>query len=862
MSINVGSAIAYLDLDTSRFESGMRSAKSSLQEFTDTTNSLSGRIDSLGKGFQSVGNTLNKSLTLPITLAGTGMVKAATDFESAFAGVRKTVNATEQEYEMLSDAIKKMATETASSSIEIAGVMEVAGQLGVEVGEAGKNIEEFTRVMVQLGDSTNLSAEEAATALARFMNIMGTSNKEVSNLGSTIVALGNNFATTESEIVEMATRLASASKMVGLTETEVLALATAMSSVGIQAEAGGTAMTQTLNALETAVEEYKLGTDAGIENLTAFAQVAGTTAEEFSEMWQRKPLEALQAFIQGVAALNERGESATLILDELGLSGIRQSNTIRALSLACDMMADSINTSNMAWQENTALANEAEQRYGTTASQLSQLKESFRNLAIEFGELMLPYLQQLVDILRDLIQWFTNLDEEQKKVIITVAAVVAAIGPLLTILGKAISIIASVTQIIAAVGPVISSVTKVGGILFSGIKAVVTFIGGTLIPAITSISAPVLAVIAVIGALIAAGVALYKNWDEVSQWAEKTWNAIKDSVGRAIDAIGNFFSELGQAILGVVENVSNWLSNLWGSIVDFFSNILSSIGNWLNNIWGHVDSFLNTLLSIGSKLVDFFAGILSQVGEFFTNLFSSITESISNILNAITEWGSNLINKAVEIGRNFVDSFVETFHNLASKISEFIGEVIDLIVSWGRNLVDKAKEIGRNFFNGIVSNVKKVGNFFADVFDDIIGTITNLLPKMVQAGADIISNLWDGMKRVFTSLADWVSSSLSNLFKPISNMVSKVVDPLKGAFNKVTSWFSGSHANGLDYVPYNGYVAELHQGEKVLTKDQAEMYNKNERSGDTYNFYSPKAIDEYEATRLMKRAKKEQELLV
>lgn len=224
---------------------------------------VSQKFKKMGANLTKVGRSLTTSVTLPIVAIGTTSVKSAVEFESAFAGVEKTVDGTTEQMNTLRDGIRQMAKEIPASTTEISGVAEAAGQLGIQTDD----ILSFTRVMIDLGNSTNLSATEAASSLAKFANVTKMSSKDYDKLGSTIVALGNNFATTEKDIVEMATRLAATGELAGLSEPQILALSTAMSSVGIEAEAGGSAMSKLLKKIQVSVE-------TGDKSLTKFAKVA------------------------------------------------------------------------------------------------------------------------------------------------------------------------------------------------------------------------------------------------------------------------------------------------------------------------------------------------------------------------------------------------------------------------------------------------------------------------------------------------------------------------------------------------------------------------------------------------------------
>lgn len=392
-------------------------------------------------------------------------VQASMDFESAITGVAKTTDLTDEELADMSDAIKAMSTEIPASTTEIADVAEAAGQLGIQKDA----LLDFTRVMTMLGTATNMTAEDAATALARFANITGMSADNYDRLGAVIVDLGNNFATTESEITQMGTRLASGGKLAGLTEPQIMALAAAMSSVGIEAEAGGTAMTQTLNAIEKAVA-------TGEDSLQSFADVAGMSADSFAEMWNTDALGALTAFIRGLGNLDEQGESAVLVLEDLGLTGIRQSNMLKSLALAADQMDSAVQTANTAWDENIALTNEANKRYATTQSKLDMMQNAYNNLKVAVGDAFTPALRDAYDAGTDVLNVLGEFVQENPalvKGVVTFTGVVGGATVALTAyaaISKVIKALDMATMFGGAVGPIMLGVTAVAA-LTAGIVA-------------------------------------------------------------------------------------------------------------------------------------------------------------------------------------------------------------------------------------------------------------------------------------------------------------------------------------------------------------------------------------------------------
>ena len=278
----------------------------------------------------------------------------------------------------------------------------------------------------------------------------------------------NHFATTERDIVEMTNRLAAGGKLAGLTTPDILGLATAMSSVGIEAEAGGTALTQTLTGIGKAVSGVGKGAK---EKLEVIAQTAGMTAEQFSTAWKQKPAEALQQFIKGLQRAHDEGKNMDGILDELGMTGIRQGNMLKSLASASDKMSEAVSRSNTAWKENNALTNEASKRYETTESQLKIFKNKLTDIAIEFGGPLLKALNSGLDAakpwlqtLSDMAKKFSEMSTEQQQSIIKWGAMAVAIGPAMKILGGGARIISGFSK---TLGTVARGIGKFSGVLKS-----------------------------------------------------------------------------------------------------------------------------------------------------------------------------------------------------------------------------------------------------------------------------------------------------------------------------------------------------------------------------------------------------------
>lgn len=399
--------------------------------------------------------------------AALGMIgKAAVDWQSQWAGVQKTVDGTAAQMGVLENQLRSMARSMPASHEQIAAVAEAAGQLGV----AREQVAGFTKTMIQLGETTNLSADEAATSIAQFTNIMGTSRDDVGRLGSALVELGNNGASTEKDIMELAHRLAGAGAMFHLSEAQVLGLGNAMASVGIEAEAGGTAMTMAFNQIDRAVRE-------GGSGLETLARTAGMTGEQFKQAWQSNAAGATAAFIKGLGGVIKSGGDANKILDDLGMGGIRTADTMKRLASAGDLLTDSLQMGEEAWQNNSALIEEYAKRAETTEAKVQTAWNNIRDAGISMGQALLPIISDIATNVGYLASVFGSLPQPVQTAMVGMLGVVATLSLVGGGAMKLVTSIASAREAINALGWSMSTLTTKAGPIGLALAAVGLAIG-------------------------------------------------------------------------------------------------------------------------------------------------------------------------------------------------------------------------------------------------------------------------------------------------------------------------------------------------------------------------------------------------
>lgn len=536
-------------------------------------------IQHYGEKLKTVGKAMSTYVTLPL-VAGAGLaVKAASDWESAFADVRKTVDGTDEELLAIEDGLRGMSTIMPTSAAELAEIAANAGQLGIETPA----VLNFTETMAKLAATTDLTADTASTAFAQFANVMGTTSDEYEKIGSVIVELGNNTATTESQIMEMSQRMAAQSKIIGLNEQQVMALSATLSSVGVNAEAGGSSMTRVFQKMDTSVK-------GSTKELADFAKISGKSAEEFAEVWRNDPQTAILDFMEGLKDIQESGGDTAGILKDLGITSVNEIGSLQSLALASDQLGEAFIMAGEAYDnglgENSALSKEAAVRFETFESKVEMLKNKLNDLMIDIGGPLIDAVLEAFDamepflkMIADLAKAFSEADEDTQRMILTIAGIVVAIGPVISILGGLMTamtflfswpglIIAGVVALVVALALNWDAVTEKFKSAYEEWVAIFTAVGQFFADKFNEIYTTV------------------ATWvGNIATWVAEKWNAISTSTGNLVSDIGKWFSDAYQSTQTIWSNITDWISTKIGNARDKVRDAIDAIKGFLKFEW-------------------------------------------------------------------------------------------------------------------------------------------------------------------------------------------------------------------------------------------------------------------------------------
>ena len=865
MAVNMGTAIAYLELDTSKFSKGFVSAYNDLRVFGDKSATAEQKLNGLSSAFKTAGGLLSKNVTLPIVGVGAAAVKSGTDFESAMSQVAATMGTTTDKIQDLSKFAQHMGATTAFSATQAAEGLNVLAQSG-------------------------LTAEEQMQALPEVLNLAAAGNLSLADSSTYVVGTLKGFGKGMDEAKRVTDLVAKGATMAN---TDVRGLGTALSSSSATAKSYGQNMDSVTLSLLRLAEQNITGEEAATALNRAMMDLYTPTSTA------KKALDEL-----GVSVYDAQGNARDFndVVDELNgkLSGMSEEeqnaykNTIfttyglQAFNKMTVSSTEKVNDFKEGLKDaNDSALKQAQTQFDNLKGDITLFKSALEGAGIVISNVLIPNIRNFIQWVTNLVTKFNKLSEEQQDLIVKIGLIVAAIGPALLILSKVISVVASIIKVIGIVKGVLLPIINAVFLLKNGVTtaflAMEGFSKGAIVVAkgISLLLNPITLVIAAIGALIGVFVYLYKTNEDFRNKVIEVWETIKEAIGNAIENISSFFTETLPAtfnsaveaiesfVNGVIEFftvtipeafstfVNETIPNAINSIVQWFEQLPYMIGYAIGELIGYFYLFATNLWTwITTELPLIIEGII----QWFAQLPSRIWEWLMGVVTNVINWGIEMYNNAVLAASNFVNGAITWISQLPSRIWAWLTTTVSNVISWGANMVSQARSTATNFVNSFISFITSLPSRVWEIIKQIPSKVSEIGTQLYNAGRNIFQSLWNGIKSIGDSILGWVSDFAGKIGSFVSGIVDGFKNIVSGANDAKSAAKSvnGSHANGLDYVPYNGYVAELHEGERVLTKQQNREYNegKTGQGGDTFNFYNTKPTP-YEYARQMKKAKRD-----
>lgn len=830
MAVDVGSAVGYLDLDISGFLAGLRSAQSEADSATkNIATKIGSNLQSAGKSIISAGKTLTTHVTVPIVGLGTAAVKTISDFESAMSKVSAISGATGSDLDALNQKAQEMGLKTKFSATESAEAFTYMAMAGWKTEAMLQGIDGIMALAAADGLDLATTSDIVTDALTAF----GLSADDSGHFADVLAAAASNANTNVSLLGESFKYAAPVAGALGYSVEDTAIALGLMANANIKGSQGGTALRSSLSRLikpaddaAALMEQYGLSITNADGSMKSLGEV----------------MEMLRTKMGGLSEA-EQAQAAVTLFGQEAMSGMLA--VINASDSDYEKLTSAIYGADGAAQQM------ADTMLDNLSGQLTLLKSALEGLAIQFGEILMPYIKQFVQWLQNLVQKLQEMTPEQKEQIVKWAAFAAAIGPVLLAVGK----------LVTGIGNVIS--------VFGKLKTAIPAVKGALVAvkgAIAGISAPVVAVVAVIGTLVAAFATLWKTNEEFRNKITAIWNQIKgtfdkfcqgivdrlnklgfdfENIGEVLKAIWKGFCDfLAPIFEGVFQNIANtfdtivnvilgildffiaiftgdwegaWdaikgiFESIWNGIVAWFQNIgntllgiLDVICGWFGTTWDNTwNSIKQFFVDIWNSIVSFFTNIIDTIKtsvsnfvttiiNFFAQLPTNIANFITNAWNSVVTWATNMVNKAREMGQNFLNAVVEFFTDLPYKIGHFIGSALTNVALWVVNMVNKAREMGQNFINNVVAFFiqlpGKILQFITSAWNNVTQWATNMVNKAREMGTNFINNVVSFFTQLPGKIQQFISSALNNVTTWVSNMASKAREAGSQFINNVVSF--------------------------------------------------------------------------
>lgn len=699
MSVNVGEAVGYLDLDTSGFTKGFKSALQELQAFKNSASSMGDKVTALGSAMTKAGSTMTKSVTLPLVGLGTAAVATTTKFESAMSKVSAISGATGDDLAALTDKAKEMGAKTKFSASESAEAFQYMAMAGWKTEDMLDGIDGIMNLAAADGLDLATTSDIVTDALTAF----GLSASDSAHFADVLAKASSSANTNVSMLGESFKYVAPVAGSLGYSAEDTAIALGLMANAGIKGSQSGTslrgALTRLIKPTDDAaalMEEYGLSLTNSDGSMKSLSEVMSMLRSNLGDLTEA-----------------EQAQVAATLFGQEAMSGM--------LSIINASDKDFQNLTDQIYGADGAAKQMADTMLDNLSGQLIILKSSLEGAAIAFGELLLPLIKKITSAIQGLVDWVNNLSDRQKAIIVTIAGVLAVVGPIFIIGGKIVKLIGSMMGVIKVLKSAIAALNAV------------------------MLANPIILIITLIAGLIAALVTLYKKNETFRNFVNEAWASIKNVVSTVVNALVTFFTE---TIPNALQSAIDWVKNFAHNIAIFFTETIpekiSQLFDWFTRIPENIGYALGYALgTIARWIVDAWNSIsegvpkiIESIGEFFSELPGKIWQALLGVIDTLVKW----ITQAIEWAKTEIPKFILTVVNfylsLPGKIWNALLSALDKVKQWGTQLLSWAK------------------TKIPEVVSSIIGFFKQLPTKIVEVGTNLVKGLWNGIKGAASWLKD------------------------------------------------------------------------------------------------------------
>lgn len=769
MALNMGSAVAFLELDTSKFKSEFKSAISDLKVFQASGATTEQKLKGLSSAFSTVGGGLTKGLTLPLVGVGAASVGVATKFESAMSQVAATMGITTKQIK--------------NGNKDFENLQKTALNMGATTKYTASEAAEGLNILAQAG----LSADESIKAIPTVLSLASAGAMSLDSAATYVTASVKGFGDSMDNAQKYADLMA---KGATLANTDVRGLGEALSGVSATANNYKQSVDSTTLSLLRLAEQNITGGEASTMLARAMADIYTPTSKA------KKALDEL-----GISAYDGSGKARDFndIVDELskafaGMSDEEANatknqifttygmNAFNKMTAATTKTVDKFKTGLKG--ATGSAAQQAETQLDNLKGSLTLLQSALEGAGIVIGQRLTPYIRKLADGINVLVTKFNNLTDAQQDMIVKIGLVVAAIGPVMLIMSKLFKFVSMVVTAFKTFGTTLQTIKASIDLVRAGYAGLAMQMGG--IPAIISslmagfsgMLVPVLSVVAVIGVLVAAFVTLWKTNETFKNKIVSVFDEVKAKIGESINSIKETLSNLNVDFSGVI----NALKSLWlgfcNIIAPLFTNAFQGVATVIESVMTVIEGIVQTAVGIINGDADLFT---KGIGTIFSGLLTGITGLASNILSLVGELGANILSA---LGLEDIAEVFQTFFETISEIFEQIPEV-----------VNSAFEIVGGFFTEtlpefIDSAVETIQGFA----DNVVAFFTETIPEAFNSFVELVGGIVDSFIGFFTvtipeAFTNFVTVTLPNA---INSMIT--------FFNQIPYYLGYAIGLGIGYI--------------------------------------------------------------